>query len=84
MLPSNRTELIEELTATDERYVRKKLALDGYVDWQKPVVQHWLTERQTAREEADAKSRIWWLRARFFLGACGVIATLAWNYWGLV
>lgn len=84
MLPSNRTELIEELNATDERYVRKKLALDGYGDWQRPVAQHWLTERDTARQEAAARSRTLWLWARVFLGACGVIASLAWHYRGLV
>lgn len=84
MLPSNRTELIEELNATDERYVRKKLALDGYGDWQRPVAQHWLTECDTARQEAEAKSRTWWLRARVLVGVCGAIATLAWNYWGKV
>lgn len=83
-MPSNRTELIEELNATDVRYVRKKLALDGYSDWQRPVAQHWLTERDTARAEAVASSRTWWLRARVLLGACGVIATLAWHYRGQV
>jgi len=84
MLPSNRTELIEELNATDERYVRKKLALGGYGDWQRPVAQHWLTERDTARQEAADRSRTWWLRARVLLGACGVVATLAWHYRGFV
>ena len=83
MLPCNRTELIEELNATEERYVRKKLALDGYSDWQKPVAQHWLTERDTARQAAAARSRTWGLWARIALGACGVIATLAYHYRGL-
>ena len=83
MLPVNRTELIEELNATDERYVRKKLALDGYSDWQKPVAQHWLVERDTARQEAAARSRSWALWVRVVLGACGVIATLAYHYRGL-
>ena len=84
MLPSDRTELIEELNATDERYVRKKLALDGYGDWQRPVAQHWLIERDMARQEAATRSRTWWLRGRLFLGACGFIATLAWHFGGLV
>lgn len=82
MLPSNRTELIEELNATEERYVRKKLALDGYADWQRPVAQHWLAERDTARQEAAARSRTWWLRARVLLAACSVIAMLVWHYRG--
>lgn len=82
MLPSNRTELIEELNATEERYVRKKLALDGYCDWQRPVAQHWLVERDTARLEAAARSRTWWLRARVLLAACSVIAMLVWRYQG--
>lgn len=37
LLPSNRTERFEELDATDEKYGKKKLALGGYDDWQKPV-----------------------------------------------
>jgi hypothetical protein len=84
MLPSNRTELIEELEATDERYVRKKLALEGYCEWQRPVAHHWLTERDTARKEAAARSRTWWLRARVLLGACGVIVTMMWHFKGLI
>jgi len=79
MLPSNRTELIEELNATDEGYVRKKLALDGYVAWQRPVAQHWLNERDSGRQQAEAKSRAWWTRARFVLAACG---TAAWHFFG--
>lgn len=82
MLPSNRTELIEELDATDERYVRKKLALDGYNDWQRPVAQHWLTEHDIARQAAATKSRIWWSRARVLIAACGIVATLAWHFRG--
>jgi len=82
MLPSNRTDLIEELNATAERYVREKLVLDGCSGWQKPVAQHWLTERDTARHEAEARSRTWGLRASAVLGACGVIATLACYYRG--
>lgn len=83
MLPSNHTELIEELNATEERYVRKKLALGGYDDWQKRVVQHWLTERDTARQEAVAKSRTQGMWARVALGACGVILTLVYHFRGL-
>jgi hypothetical protein len=82
MLPSDRTELIEELNATDEHYVRKKLALDGYEDWGRPVAQHWLTERDRARQDAAARSRAFWLRARVVLAACGVIATLVWHFGG--
>lgn len=84
MLPSNRTELIEELEATDERYVRKKLALDGYCEWQRPVAHHWLKEREMARKEAATKSRTWWLRARVLLGACSVIVTMVLHYKGVM
>ena len=83
MLPDNRVELIEELNATEERYVRKKLALEGYVDWQKPVVQHWLVEREAMRQESAARSRSRGLWARIFLGACGAIATVAYHFRGL-
>lgn len=84
MLPRNRTELIEELEATDERYVRKKLALDGYCEWQRPVAHHWLTERDKVRKEAAARSRTWWLRARVLLGAFGVIVTMVWHFKRLI
>lgn len=84
MLPNNRTELIEELNATGERYVRKKLALDGYGDWQRPVAQHWLTERDMARQEAAARVARLVATARILLGASGAIATLAWHYRGFI
>jgi hypothetical protein len=82
MLPSNRTELIEELNATDEGYVRKKLALHGYPAWQRPVAQHWLSERDSARQKAESRSRAWWTRARFIVAACGTIAAAAWHFFG--
>ncbi|WP_229722966.1 hypothetical protein [Xylophilus rhododendri] len=73
-------ELLEELNATNECYVRKKLALDGYSDWQRPVAQHWLTERNLARKEAVTKSRMRWLRLRVFVALCGFVGTLLWHY----
>ena len=62
MLPSNRTELVEELNATNERYVRKKLALDGFVDWQRTVARHWLDEHESERAaKARRRTTIWTL-----------------------
>lgn len=80
MLPSNRTELLEELNATDETYVKKKLALGGYDGWQKPVAQHWLDERTSARQAAAQRSSAMWLRLRVGLAGLGVIAPVIWAY----
>jgi len=80
MLPSNRTELLEELNATDEKYVKKKLALGGYDGWRKPVAQHWLDERAAARQAAAQRANANWLRLRVGLAALGVIAPVIWHY----
>lgn len=80
MLPSSRTELLEELNATDEKYVKKKLALGGYEDWQRPVAQHWLDERAAARQTAAERTRAIWLRVRVGLVTLGVMAPAIWHY----
>ena len=80
MLPSNSTELIEELNATEERYVRKKLALNGYHDWQKPVAQHWLDERAAMRQEAAEKARAFWFRVRVCVAAGGLLVPIVWHF----
>ena len=78
MLPSDRTELVEELNATNERYVRKKLALDGFVDWQRPVAQHWLDERESERAaNARRRTTIWTL-----IGLAVALAGLIARYYG--
>lgn len=63
MVPSNAQELIEELDATQERYVRKKLALGGYEAWKSSVVQHWLNEREANRQAAERRSKALWTKA---------------------
>lgn len=74
-LPSNTTELIEELDATEERYVRKKLALRGYCDWQKPVAQHWLDDRAAMRQETQNR----WVRIGVYAASSSVFITVAWK-----
>lgn len=80
MLPSNSTELIEELNATEERYVRKKLALNGYQDWQKPVAQHWLDERGAIRQETAEIARSFWFRTRVCVAAGGLLVSIVWHF----
>lgn len=78
MVPSNPQELLEELDATQERYVKKKLALDGYSDWQRLVVEHWLSERAAARREAETRSKVFWARMRVGIAAAGLLVPLIW------
>lgn len=78
MVPSNPQELLEELDATQERYVKKKLALGGYADWQRRVVEHWLSERAAARQEAETRSKAFWTRMRVGIAAAGLLVPLTW------
>lgn len=79
MVPSNNHELLEELDATQEAYVRKKLALGGFTKSQQRVVEHWLGERAAVRQAAEARSkaRATWLRV--VIAAAGLAATLVWS-----
>lgn len=76
MFPSNPQDLFEELDATQERYVKKKLALGGYADWQCQVVEHWLSERAAARQEAEMRSKALWTRMRVGIAAAGLLVPL--------
>lgn len=71
-LPSNRTELIEELNATEERYVRKKHALKGYRGWKNSVAQHWLDERAEIRRETQN----FWIRVGVYVTTGGLLVTI--------
>ena len=83
MWPNDRGEFLNELNATDEKYVRKKLALGGYMGWQIDAVQFWLDERQSARdaERADqqhtmAKQSAFWTRTRCMVAVVCSVAVL--------
>jgi len=78
MVPSSPQELYEELEATQERYVRKKLALGGYADWQRRVVEHWLSERTEARQDAETRRKALWTRIRVGIAAIGVLSPVIW------
>ncbi|WP_341648234.1 hypothetical protein [Thauera humireducens] len=80
MVPSNPQELLEELDATQERYVKKKLALGGYADWQRRVVEHWLSERTVTRQEAEMRSKAFWTRMRVGIAAAGLLVPLIWHF----
>jgi hypothetical protein len=49
-------EFYRELQATDENYVRRKLASGGYDVWQLPHVLTWLGHRDAEREADRAKA----------------------------
>ena len=74
MFPSNPTELVEELNATSERsYVRKKLALGGFADWQGPVAQHWLNERQSERAAKALRRTAMWTLVSLAVAVAGLL-----------
>lgn len=77
MLPSNQTELLEELEAIQEQYVKKKLALGGYGGWER-VVEHWLSERTSTGQEASARSAALWSRLRVCIAGIGLLAPVVW------
>jgi hypothetical protein len=84
MWPNDRSEFLNELDATDEKYVRKKLALGGYEGWQVDAVKFWLDQRQVTRdvERADqqltiVKRSAFWTRTRCMVGVvCSVAMVL--------
>lgn len=55
---SDRSEFLNELEATDEKYVRKKLALGRYKGWEIDAVNIWLGHRQSAREAERAEQHL--------------------------
>lgn len=59
-----------ELDATDEGYVRKKLATGGYAGWKAKHAKHWLEERATKRAEQREAGIVRWTKF-------GALATLA-------
>lgn len=78
MVPSNNHELLEELDATQEAYVRKKLALGGFTKGQQRVVEHWLGARAADRQAAEARSKAWATWLRVVIALTGLAATLVW------
>ena len=61
---------LEDLEATDERHVRKKLVLDEYKGWRANVAQNWLDERKAKR----ASRWIWLPIAGPILGGAITVA----------
>ena len=78
-LPGNRIELIEELNATNESYVGKKLAFKGYQNWQEPIVRHWLAERAAEDTATRQKAQAFWTRVTVYVTASGVLIPIAWK-----
>lgn len=78
-LPSNETELMEELNATEEHYVRKKLTLGGYKIWEIPIVKSWLAERAAERTTALQEVQIFWARMAVYVAAVGLFMPTVWQ-----
>lgn len=78
-LPSNRTELVEELNATKQSYVSKKLAFHGYEDWEEPIVRHWLAERGAEQTAMRQKAQAFWTRVTVYVMAGGALIPIAWK-----
>lgn len=76
MQPRDRAEFLNELEATDENYVRRKLLLGYYTGWQLNAVEHWLDLQRGKREETRAKRNLFWVAATCVMGSVGVAATL--------
>ena len=75
-------EFLLELDATDEAYVRKKVALGGYTDMQLTAAKYWLEQRELQRQ-AEIKSRelsiaqqsAFWTKARGIATVVGLLLT---------
>jgi hypothetical protein len=87
MPQTDRAEFLRELDATDERYVRKKLALGGYTGWQTKVAEYWLSERDRERQEqreqhrlAATRKSIFWSRCRIGAGLLAATGTAVLHY----
>jgi hypothetical protein len=76
MQPSDRRELLIELDATKESYVREKLAFGGYVDWQVSVVQYWLGLRDTERSDRTKRGAARMHLARVVVAVLGGAGTV--------
>ena len=87
MPQSDRVEFLRELEATDEAYVRKKLALGGYATWQIKVAEYWLDEPERKRREqrdqqqlAATRKSVFWTRFRAGAGLLAVTGTALFHY----
>ena len=76
----NVDEFYQELEATQETYVRKKLAMGSYGSWKIKHVQNWLVAKDAERSHAlavqgarDVRMTAMWT----MVGALGTIATVA-------
>jgi len=71
MTPSDQREFLLELEATDEDFVRQKLAFGRYATWQEPIVKYWLEQNDRRRQQerdalhmAVSKRTAFWTRGR--------------------
>jgi len=87
MATVNIDDFYKELDATQEAYVRKKLAHGDYGAWKVPHVQNWLADRdaeRAAKKEAEliasAKSTAFWTKV-IAVATVGAMLIAAYAIW---
>lgn len=69
-------ELLRELEATDEAYVRRKLSLNGYTQVQRRHVLEWLNTKDVDRARAQANATLAISRRSVFWTMIGALGGL--------
>ena len=83
MRKHNIDELYRELEATDERYIRRKLLLNGYLPVQRKLVQEWLdyheanrVKLQVANNLAVTARSVYWTKVAAIGTVLGTLVTV--------
>lgn len=83
MRKHNIDELYRELEATDERYIRRKLLLNGYLPVQRKLVQEWLdyqeanrVKLQVANNLAITARSVYWTKVAAIGTVLGTLVTV--------
>ena len=66
-------EFYRELDATDETYVRRKHAMNGYAGWRAKHARTWIDTRDQAKQDRQASSMKFWA----MVSALGTIVAAA-------
>jgi len=80
MPPNDRAEFLQELEATDEAYVRRKVLLGYYEGWHLTMAQQWLAQQDSKRTESWVKSNLFWVAATGIATVCTAFIAFASPY----
>lgn len=69
--------LWDELNATDEDYIRRKLALGEYSAEAAVIVARWLVDHERRRQERWARSTLRWVMVGAIAASSTTVVTLA-------